>query len=269
VKTSTQLYKAFPIKDFGLVGWAEVQAAYEPFEYIFGFELLESIMARGGFELREWQALRSGNEARIKEAFNWYSKTLLGARTEKRQPKGRKMSEGNAVKVVENIPSATEDLNLKIVEKIEKFGAGTWELLHKESSKSDGWAETTKAMEIPGKGVVIKVTCSCRNDSGVTVLTNATTFVPDVSIIRSTDDAGVVIGRNLSPTKVTARDFAKISAAVDPDAPARGKRKGKKARKNKSTKAATKKIAKAAKAGPKKKKAKGRGRPKGSKNKPK
>ena len=266
---ATQLYKAFPIKDFGLVSWEEVHTYYEPFAEVLDYALLEEVLARGGFEYKEWNALKSGDINRVRVAFNWYANILILPK------RGKKMVETNTVKAT-NLGKTHEDPNLRIVEEIVKFGAGTWELLHKESSKSDGWAETTKALEIMGLGVVVKVTCSCRNAGGVTVLTNTTTFVPGAVVVRSTDNAGVVMGRCLEMVAPTMRylvDTPETAARVA--STTKGKRKGKKVRganvaihvaaHTATTESFPEALARAAS----KSKTKKRGRPKGAKNKPK
>lgn len=192
-----QLYKAFPVKDYGLVPWVEVQRAYEKFEYLFSFELLEDVMKRDGFTLSEWTALQSGDEERVRQAFNWYANVLIAGPPKKKQEK-KTMSQSNAAEAAP-VSTTGENLNIRVIERIEKFGSGLWELLHKESSKADGWAETTKAMEIPGMGVIVKVTCSCREEGSIRALTNTTSFIAGAQIGRQLDQKGVVVGRQLKP----------------------------------------------------------------------
>ena len=54
----------------------------------------------------------------------------------------------------------------------------TFELLQEASSESENWAESVKAMEIPGVGCVIWVTSQFSGN-----LAEALTFVPQVRII--------------------------------------------------------------------------------------
>lgn len=107
---------------------------------------------------------------------------------------------------------AQENLEIKVIERIEKFGAGTWELLHKESAKSDGWAETTKAMEIMGVGVVVKTTVTQRDESGLEHLALATVFIPNVAITRHTEaEGGIIVGRSLVPFAKPSKSYAQES----------------------------------------------------------
>jgi hypothetical protein len=251
--TVSQLNKSFPIKDFGLVGWAEVQTHYAKYEHLFGFELLEEIMKRGGFTQAEWIALQSNSEEKVKTAFNWYAHALLCKSTPIIKPRRKKDMNSDS----RAAPVLTEDLNLKVIERIEKFGSGMWELLHKEVSEAKGWTETTKVMEIEGLGALVKITSVKDGPNGGPALSNSVIFIAGASVVRSTDNNNLVIGRHLallSPV-FTGRKAPKKAARV--------------AKKPRAAKAAPAKAAKKAKPGKKSapaKAKKGGGRPKGSKN---
>jgi hypothetical protein len=202
----TQLYRAFPIKDMGLVGWSEVLKHYSKYEHLFAFELLEKVMARGGFTMEEWTALQGNDITKVRVAFNWYAQTLLASKPERKSRGVKKMSE--AAKAEDT--GVGDGLNIKVIERIEKFGAGTWEVMHKESSKADGWSETTKVHEVEGVGVLVKVTTT-KEGLGIT---NTVTFIPGVAIVRSTDNNSVVIGRHLAPMD-QVRDMRRQAGQVE------------------------------------------------------
>lgn len=67
-----------------------------------------------------------------------------------------------------------------------------WKLLYKATSITEDWIESTKALEIENKGVVIQVT----TQQG-TNITNNITFVPGVKIHDLRDKKGKIIGRKL------------------------------------------------------------------------
>lgn len=49
-----------------------------------------------------------------------------------------------------------DDLKAKVSD-VEVFGEpGAWKVLGKASSKSQGWMKSTKAMEVPGLGVIVQ-----------------------------------------------------------------------------------------------------------------
>lgn len=68
---------------------------------------------------------------------------------------------------------------------IESFGnPNLFQLINKVSSEKQGWAYTTKAMEITGVGCVIQTTIQRRNPDGsyAVSVAEALAFVPGVSI---------------------------------------------------------------------------------------
>lgn len=67
-----------------------------------------------------------------------------------------------------------------------------WKLLGKASSKKEGWMKSSKAYEIEGSGCVVQVT----TQQGTNVA-EAVTFVPNVKIEETKNDAGLVIARKL------------------------------------------------------------------------
>ena len=79
------------------------------------------------------------------------------------------------------------------VKDIEFWGDGdTFKLISKASSKKEGWMKSTKAMEIAGAGCVIQVTTQ-QGDN----VSEAVTFVPDVSVSEILDEEGKVTSRKI------------------------------------------------------------------------
>ena len=67
---------------------------------------------------------------------------------------------------------------------IEVFGNGdTFALICKASSKAEGWMKSTKAMDIPGLGVVLQVTTQQKNPDGSYSCAEALTYIPGASVI--------------------------------------------------------------------------------------
>lgn len=70
-----------------------------------------------------------------------------------------------------------EDLKAKVSD-VEVFGEpGAWKVLGKASSKAQGWMKSTKAMEVPGIGVVVQV--STQQGSNVA---EALVYVPGATL---------------------------------------------------------------------------------------
>lgn len=83
----------------------------------------------------------------------------------------------------------------------------TWKLIAKASSDEQGWMKSTKAMEVPGIGVVIQVTTQQAN--GYLVMDDefngynysvaeALTFVPFATIVEDYDETGTLVGRHIA-----------------------------------------------------------------------
>ena len=71
----------------------------------------------------------------------------------------------------------------KNVEDIQVVGNGDmFQLLCKASSQSEGWMNSTKAMQTPC-GCVVQVTTQQRNPDGSYAIAEALTFVPGLSIV--------------------------------------------------------------------------------------
>lgn len=67
-----------------------------------------------------------------------------------------------------------------------------WQLLCKASSEREGWMKSTKALDIPQRGVLVQVTTQQRNPDGSYAVAESITFVPLVVVVA--DDNG---GRRL------------------------------------------------------------------------
>lgn len=64
------------------------------------------------------------------------------------------------------------------VSDVEVFGdPGAWKLLGKASSKAQGWMKSTKAMDVPGLGVLVQA--STQQGSNVA---EALTFIPGATL---------------------------------------------------------------------------------------
>ena len=75
------------------------------------------------------------------------------------------------------------------------YGDGdAWQLICKASSEKEGWMKSTKAMDLDG-GCLVQVTTQQRNPDGSYAIAEAVTFVPDVAVAETKDDAGNIIGR--------------------------------------------------------------------------
>jgi hypothetical protein len=73
------------------------------------------------------------------------------------------------------------------------FGNGdTFKLICKESSKSEGWMKSTKAMEVPGLGCVVQIT----TQQGEKV-SEAACWVPGTTVVEQKNNDGVVVGRRV------------------------------------------------------------------------
>ena len=57
-----------------------------------------------------------------------------------------------------------------------------WHLLSEASSEAQGWIKSSKAMEIPGVGCVVRVTTREEDAMGAVSVAEALTFVPGVEI---------------------------------------------------------------------------------------
>lgn len=70
-----------------------------------------------------------------------------------------------------------DDLKAKVSD-VEVFGdPGAWKLLGKASSKAQGWMKSTKAMEVPGLGVLVQAS----TQQGTNVA-EALVFVPGAKL---------------------------------------------------------------------------------------
>ena len=71
------------------------------------------------------------------------------------------------------------DLKAKVSD-VEVFGdPGAWKVLGKASSKAQGWMKSTKAMEIPGRGVVIQASTQQGGQ-----VAEALVFVPGATLVQ-------------------------------------------------------------------------------------
>ena len=77
---------------------------------------------------------------------------------------------------------------------IEIVGAGSFKLICKVSSETEGWMRTVKAMEVPG-GCIVVVHTQQRNVDGTYALVESMTFVPNAIVVK-----GVNGGVKLSAT---------------------------------------------------------------------
>lgn len=60
----------------------------------------------------------------------------------------------------------------------------SFKLLFKAGSRSQGWIKSTKALPIPGRGVVLQVTTQQRNkDGSISMVAEALTFVPGAKVV--------------------------------------------------------------------------------------
>lgn len=67
-----------------------------------------------------------------------------------------------------------------------------FQLLCKASSQREGWLKSTKAMEVPG-GCVVQVTTQQRNPDGSYTVAEALTFVPQVAIVKDSNNGRKLI----------------------------------------------------------------------------
>jgi hypothetical protein len=67
-----------------------------------------------------------------------------------------------------------------------------WRLICKASSASEGWMKSTKAMEIPNAGCLVQVTTQQGDNVAESVV-----MVYGATIVETTDDSGVVVGRRI------------------------------------------------------------------------
>ena len=73
----------------------------------------------------------------------------------------------------------------------------SFKLLCKASSQTEGWMESTKALEVPGVGCLVQVTTQQRNPNGDYTVAEALTFAPGARIVESMED-GKVVSRKLT-----------------------------------------------------------------------
>lgn len=90
------------------------------------------------------------------------------------------------MKTLHNSPNSKAQDN---VPDIVRYGnPGMFELLCKASSESEGWMKSTKAMQVPGGGVV-QTTTQQINPNGSSSISEALVFVPWV-IVRKDIETG-------------------------------------------------------------------------------
>ena len=67
---------------------------------------------------------------------------------------------------------------------VQCFGSprGTWELVCKTASESEGWMKSTRAMQIPQVGCLVNTSTIQRNMNGSYSLSEAVVFVPGVVV---------------------------------------------------------------------------------------
>ena len=80
----------------------------------------------------------------------------------------------------------------KLIPDLKVFGHDVWKLISKVSSQSQGWMESTKAMEIPGAGCLVQVTTQKHHH-----IAEALHFVPGVRIDTQYDKDNNPISRSL------------------------------------------------------------------------
>jgi hypothetical protein len=71
----------------------------------------------------------------------------------------------------------------------------TFQLICKASSQAEGWMKSTKALPLPGIGVIVQVTTQQRNPDGSYAVAEALTFVPGATVHMVQDAEGKVINR--------------------------------------------------------------------------
>lgn len=88
----------------------------------------------------------------------------------------------------------------KAVPDIKFFGNGDlFKLIAKASSEREGWMKSTKAVEVPGVGVVVQVTTQQKGLDGTYAVAEALTFVPGAKISEEGE------GPNVKRSIVSAR----------------------------------------------------------------
>ena len=79
--------------------------------------------------------------------------------------------------------TSTKDLKQKVAD-VEVFGdPDTWHLICRVSSKEQNWMKSTKAMEIPGLGVVLQVSTQLGES-----VSESLVFIPGAEIILDYND---------------------------------------------------------------------------------
>lgn len=82
------------------------------------------------------------------------------------------------------------------VSDIKVFGDGdAWQLVCKASSADQGWMKSTKAMSVPGAGVLVQVSTQQKGLDGTYAVAEAITFVPGVHIRKNTTTGNLEILR--------------------------------------------------------------------------
>jgi hypothetical protein len=111
-----------------------------------------------------------------------------------------------AVKTLHNTNMSQATKNVK---DIVFWGDGdTFKLICKASSEREGWMKSTKAMEIPGVGVVLQVTTQQKNPDGSYSIAEALTYIPGVRVYEHCDEDGKVLRDEQG--NVIGRSLAKI-----------------------------------------------------------
>lgn len=97
---------------------------------------------------------------------------------------------------MKSLHNTTANGATKNVKDIQFWGDGdTFKLICKASSEKEGWMKSTKAMRVPGIGVVVQVTTQQRNPDGSYVVAEALTTVFGADIIDAVNEEGETIGR--------------------------------------------------------------------------
>lgn len=76
----------------------------------------------------------------------------------------------------------TLDLETKVPDAVCVGDAGSWELICKVYSDSEGWMKSTKAMQVTG-GCLVQVTTQQKNIDGTYSLAEALAFAPGCRVI--------------------------------------------------------------------------------------
>ncbi len=103
-----------------------------------------------------------------------------------------------AKKTKKTLHNTTASGASKNVKDIVFWGNGdTFKLISKASSKEEGWMKSTKAMEVPGVGVVIQVTTQQESADSSYAVAEALTFVPGAKIEENWNEEGAVTSRKI------------------------------------------------------------------------